>query len=125
MESVLTGLLNSGVNYIHNVNFRTTELRKHRDQARDMAIKAAKEKVVAMTSGLGVKCGKPCSINANEYGGWWNYSSGSNWGGRNQGMNSFQNAVQNYNGSAEVSGETLAVGQISVSATVNVSFLIE
>ena len=124
MEPVLTGLLNSGVNYIHNVNFRTTELRKYRDEARAMAIKAAKEKAVAMTGGLGVKCGKPCNINANEYGGWWNYSSGSNWGGRNQ-LNSYQNAVQNFNGSAEAAGETLAVGQISVSATVNVSFLIE
>ena len=32
-ESVLTGLLTNGVNYVHGIEFRTSELRKHRDAA--------------------------------------------------------------------------------------------
>jgi len=40
-EDLLSGVLEAGANYVHNVEFRTTELRKHRDQARALAIQAA------------------------------------------------------------------------------------
>jgi len=124
LEAVLTGLLNHGVNRIHNVDFRTTQLRKYRDQAREMATRAAREKADALAKELGVKCGKPCSVNANEGGGWWNWQQ-YGWG--NRGYNNYsQNAVQNISGPPESGGETtLSIGQISVSASVNVSFLIE
>jgi uncharacterized protein len=121
-EAILTGLLNSGVNTIHGVDFHTSQLRKYRDQARAMAIKAAREKADALAGELGVKRGKVYNISANEWGGWWG-SYGSFWGGRGGGM--YQNAV---NSSAQIespSGSTLSVGQISVSASVNVAFLIE
>ena len=126
LESVLTGLLNNGVNHVHGVDFRTTQLRKYRDQARAMAIRAAKEKAEALCKELGVKCGKPCAISANEWGGGWN-SSGNYWGGRGggYGYNGSQNAVQNAGASSDSAGDTLSVGQISVSASVNVSFLIQ
>ena len=118
LEPVLTGLLNNGVNHIHNVDFRTTQLRKYRDQARAMAIRAAREKADALAQELGVKCGKPININASEWGGWWS-GSGSYWGGRGgYGFNNVaQNAVQNAGGPSDSPGETLSVGQISVSAT--------
>jgi uncharacterized protein YggE len=126
LESVLTGLLNNGVNHVHGVDFRTTQLRKYRDQARAMAIRAAKEKAEALCKELGVKCGKPYNISANEWGGGWN-SSGNYWGGRGggYGYNGSQNAVQNAGASSDSAGDTLSVGQISVSASVNVSFLIQ
>jgi hypothetical protein len=38
---------------------------------------------------------------------------------------SYQNAVQAVSGGAEADGGTLSVGQISVTASVTVSFLIE
>jgi uncharacterized protein YggE len=121
-EKILAGLLTNGVNNVHGIDFRTSELRKHRDTARAMAVRAAKEKADALASELGVKRGKAYSINANEWGGWW--SSGNSWGNRYSGM--FQNAVQNA-GSAPTESEegALSIGQISVSASVNVSFLIE
>jgi hypothetical protein len=122
-ESLLTGLLTNGVNAIHGIDFRTTELRKHRDTARAMAIRAAKEKADALASELGVKCGKVYNITANDYGGWWS-SYGSYWGGR-YGGGQFQNAVQNNGGNSPTEDGTFSVGQISVSASVNVSFLIE
>lgn len=126
IESVLTGLLNNGANYVHNVDFRTTQLRAHRDEARAMAIRAAREKAEALAKELGVKCGKPLNITANDYSNWW--YGGNYWGARGYNYNNqMQNAVQNIGGGgqSDSAGETLSVGQISVSATVNVSFAIQ
>jgi len=33
-EQLLSNVLQAGVNYVHGIDFRTTELRKHRDEAR-------------------------------------------------------------------------------------------
>src|SRR4030095_3981219 len=77
-EALLTGLLTNGVNNVHGIEFRTSQLRKHRDTARAMAVRAAKEKADALASELGVKCGKVYSIDANDAGGWWS-PSGSYW----------------------------------------------
>jgi len=122
-EGLLTGLLTNGISNVHGIDFRTSNLRKHRDAARAMAIRAAKEKADALASELGVKRGKVHSINASDWGGWWS-GSGSYWGGRGGG-GMYQNVAQNAGGSAETTDGTLSVGQISVSASVNVSFLIE
>lgn len=122
-ESVLTGLLTNGVNNVHGIEFRTSALRKHRDTARSMAIRGAKEKATALAADLGVKCGKVHAINANEWGGWYS-GSGGHWGGRYGGA-MMQNAVQNAGGEGESGEGTMSLGQISVSASVNVSFLIE
>lgn len=122
-EGLLTGLLTNGVSNVHGIEFRTSQLRKHRDAARTMAIRAAKEKANALATELGVKPGKVHSINANDWGG-WSSSSTSYWGGRHGG--GYQNVVQNTGGgSSEVGDGTLSIGQISVSASVNVAFLIE
>ena len=122
-ESVLTGLLANGVNYVHGIEFRTSELRKHRDVARAIAIQAAKEKADALASQLGVKRGRVFSISENYSGGWWGWTGG-NWRSRGGGGMQ-QNVLQNAGGTAESGDSTLSVGQISVSATVNVSFGIE
>ncbi|SPE55436.1 conserved exported hypothetical protein [Verrucomicrobia bacterium] len=125
LEPILTGLLSNGVNYIHNVDFRTTQLRKYRDEARAMAVRAAKEKAEALAKELGVECGKPTSINANEWGGGWG-PAGSYWGGR--GYNPYaqvQNVVQNEAGPSDSGGYTMSLGQISISAAVNVTFSIQ
>jgi len=122
-ESVLSGLLKNGVTTVHGIEFRTSELRKHRDTARAMAIRAAKEKADALAAELGVKRGRVHSVNANEWGGWFS-SSGGYWG-RQYGGAMFQNAVQEAGPSVETDESGLSVGQISVSATVNVSFVIE
>ena len=126
LENVVTGLLNHGVNGLYNVDFRTTELRKYRDQARSMAIKAAKEKAVAMCAALDVKCGKPNTINVQDFGGYYSWAW-NGWGSRGNNLyaNNIQNAVQGGGGESEVAGETVSLGQIAVSATVNVSFLIQ
>ena len=122
LEAILTGMLNAGVDRINNVEFRTTQLRKYRDQARAMAIKAAKEKADALCAELGVKRGKPLNINASESGGIWNYFGNQ---GNNSVANNVQTVAQDSGNAADSPAETLALGQVSVSATVTVSFALE
>lgn len=124
-EEIMSGALEHGVNYVHGVEFRTSELRKHRDEARAMAARAAREKADALAGELGVRRGKVLSINEDYWGGWWS-GSGSWWG--SQGGMQYQNAVQNSMPSGrggELEEGSLSVGQISVAATVNATFAIE
>ncbi len=114
-ESVYTAALGAGVTHVQGIQFRTTELRKYRDQARALAIKAAQEKASALAGELGQKIGPPQSINE-EYSGWWSWYS-TRWGG-----SMTQNVVQNIGGGAPNPEGTFAPGQISVSARVHVSF---
>jgi len=124
-DGVLTGLIANGVNNVQGIDFRTSELRKYKDQARAMAIHAARDKAEAMAAELGVKVGKPYSINVNDTGGWnsWMPNAGGGGGGFGRFAGAMQNVTQN--GGGGENGPTFAVGQISVSASVNVSFLIQ
>jgi len=118
-EALLTDVLEGGVNYVHGVQFRTTSLRKYKDEARDLAIKAAHEKAVALAGALGQEIGVPHTIQEVQ-GGWWSgYNSwwGSRWGG---GM--AQNVIQEIGGSSSAGEGSLALGQITVNARVMVSF---
>lgn len=133
-DAVLTGLLTNGVNYVEGVDFRTTELRKYKDQARSMAIRAAREKAEVMAAELGVKVGKPLNISVNDWGGYWGGWRGGYGGFGGGGFGGFNNnaMVQNVSqnaggggGGTEENGSTFAVGQISITANVNVSFLIQ
>jgi uncharacterized protein YggE len=119
-EDVLTNSLNLGVTNVYTVDFRTTELRKYRDQARSLAINAAREKAEAMAKELGMKVGKPITIRE-EYSNWWS-SYSWRWGGG--GMS--QNVVQNAGSSGAMPDDsTFALGQITVNARVSVTFEIE
>jgi uncharacterized protein YggE len=123
LENVLTGLLSSGVQYVHGIEFRTSQLRKHRDAARAQAIQAAKEKADALAAELGVRRGAVLNVSESYAGGWWR--SGSRWGGGLSGGQMMQNVMQNSGGGEAADGETTSVGQISVSASVSTSFAID
>lgn len=117
-EELYGGALEAGVNYVHGVDFRTTELRKYRDQARLLAIRAAQEKAVALAGELDQELGEPTMIQEN-YDNWWSgYSSWwGSWGG-----GAYQNVVQNSGQAQAEAAGTLAPGQVSVTANVTVSF---
>jgi uncharacterized protein YggE len=117
-EDVLSALLESGVNYVHGIEFRTTDLRKYRDEARELALQAAREKASAMASALDQKLGEPRSI-LEEANNWWS-GYGSGWWGRWGGMT--QNVIQEVGGDYASFDNSLAPGQISVTARVSVSF---
>lgn len=100
---------------------RTTQLRKHRDAARANAIKAAREKAVALAAVLGVRVGKPYRI----FEGAAPWSLGSNAGSPAQ---TPQNSVvpqHDEEPDDSPGGATFARGTISVTATISVSFLLE
>jgi len=118
-EDLLTDVLNAGVNYVQGIEFRTTELRKYRDEARALAVRAAQEKATALARELGQAAGKPQTITEQQsswwsgYGAWW----GSRWGSAMT-----QNTVQEYQGGSLGVDSSVAPGQISVRASVAVSF---
>jgi uncharacterized protein YggE len=120
-EDILRAELNAGVNFVHGVDFRTTELRKHKDTARALAIKAAKEKATALAAELGLRLGDPQTIREDQSGAWSWYSS---WWGAGWASGVAQNVSQNAVGgaaTAPLEGAT-APGQVTVRAQVTVSF---
>jgi uncharacterized protein YggE len=118
-ESLLSDALEAGVNYVHGIQFRTTGLRQHKDEARALAIKAAQEKAAALAGELGQKIGSPLDIQEEQSGWWSGYNAwwGATWGG---GMS--QNVIQEAGGAAALADSSVAPGQINVNAHVSVTF---
>jgi uncharacterized protein YggE len=122
-EALLTSLLQTDVNYVHGIQFRTTELRQHRDQARALAITAAQEKAEAMAGELGQAIGQPTNIRE-EQAGWYSWY-GSWWGYRRGGGYMAQNVIQEVGSNTPTDGGSFAPGQITVNARVAVTFELE
>jgi uncharacterized protein YggE len=124
-EPSLSGALQSGATHVIGVQFLTSELRKHRDEARARAIQAAREKAVALAGELNARVGKVVTIQ--EYGGGVpRHSYNAMWAGMSYGgaaMN--QVSVQAGGNSNELLGDAIALGQIGISASVSVSFELE
>ena len=122
-DDVLTSVVEAGATHIRSIDFRTTELRKYRDQARAVAIKAAEDKARDLAAELGAKIGKPIEIQEGRYSSrfwynnWWRW-----WGGRDDGLS--HNVVFTDSGPDEA-GDAIALGQISVKASVSVTFELE
>jgi uncharacterized protein len=121
-EDLLSGVLDAGANYIHNVKFQTTELRKFRDQARALAIKAAQEKATALAAELSQELGEPVTITEEQssWQSWYGYGWGSGWS-----SNPSQNVVVESGSSILEAGATVAPGQITVNARVSVTFALK
>ena len=118
-DQIITGLVKSGVTHIHDIEFRDNDLRQHRDQARILAMRAAREKAEALSREAGVKLGLPISISENTYGGSYLYSGarGNQWASQNSVAYGGGNT-----GGSDSGDSTLALGNINISATVNVTF---
>jgi uncharacterized protein len=113
--------LKSGANKIESVDFSTSELRKYRDQARAMALKAAIEKAHDLAKAGEFRIAeKPLSVNASNSSVYW-----QTYGRYNYYM--AQNAVQNVGGGGGGgdAGDSVALGKISVSASVTMVFEIQ
>lgn len=123
-EPLLTDLFAVGVNQVENIEFRNSDLRKHRDRARELAVTAAREKADALTAQLGVKRGR--AVRISEDSGWrWGGWSGSYRGGQNLMQQNVVQSAPNTGGQGDGGEGELSVGQISVTATINVDFLLE
>jgi uncharacterized protein len=118
VPQVTTDAVAAGATGVQSASLRTSQLRKYRDQARAQAIRAAKEKAIALAAELGVKVGRPYAItegSAYEASHWSRFNTGnfqtSSAGGPSSGT--------------ETAASTFAPGRISVSASVSVSFILE
>lgn len=121
VEDLITKALLAGVNYVHGIDFQTTEFKKYREQARELALTAAKEKADKMAAVLGKVVGAPVQINENNAGSpWWYYSGWSGWGGRSHGMSQY-NVQVDRGGSGEIT-DTIALGKLTIRANVSVIF---
>ena len=108
-EELFSDLLKAGVTSIRNVEFRNTELRKHKDQARAMAIRAAREKAVALATEIGQGVGLAFSI----------IEEDTESRRDNASNNSFLTVSSGIMSGSE---STFAPGLISIRAQVSVSF---
>jgi uncharacterized protein YggE len=108
-EVFFAEVLKAGVSRVKEVNFYTSQLRKYRDQARAAAIRAAREKAVALSAEVGQTIGKAFKI---EEDGPSRGSAMSNSTGYIPGNYSSDDA------------SAFAPGTITVTANVTVSFIL-
>jgi uncharacterized protein YggE len=121
-EQAIDAALASGANRLMGFEYRTTQLRKHRDEARRMAIRAAREKADALARELECSIGKPRTIGEGYYGSVGTWGSRWGWGGGINSYNVAQNAAQADGGAGDESGEALPLGQVGVRAQITVTF---
>ena len=118
-EHLMTKLLESGVNRVDSVEFLVAEPRKYKDEARAKAIRAAREKATAMAAELGQTIGKPWDISEDSF------NDGFAQTRAFQNRSSYVQNSYSYDGSAATQESTVAPGQVSIRASVRVSFQLE
>eukprot|EP01096_Ripella_sp_DP13-Kostka_P002400 TRINITY_DN13217_c0_g1_i1.p1 TRINITY_DN13217_c0_g1~~TRINITY_DN13217_c0_g1_i1.p1 ORF type:complete len:298 (+),score=-30.33 TRINITY_DN13217_c0_g1_i1:24-917(+) len=111
-DEVMEGLVQQGINRIDNVSFESSKLAQHQSEARKLAIKDAKAKAEDYVSVLGQKVGKAIAISDNSQ----VYNPRPMYA-------AMKSMAMDTNGGAE--NETLAVGEIEITANVNVSFVLD
>jgi hypothetical protein len=121
VNKVIVTALQAGANEVVNVEFYLSDLRKYRDQARELAMKAAQEKASDLASAAGAQTGCVMSINENS----WSYYNGR-WYGQSRNLWT-QNVMQNAmpaggESSALTDSGPVNLGHISVRAEVSASF---
>jgi hypothetical protein len=123
VEAVISMALDAGVNHLLHVDFQTSDLKKYREQAREMAVKAAREKAEKMAGTLGQTVGAPIQIDeAQGYNGASYYSSwsGAGWDDVSRGgLVASQMVTQMSAGQAS---DTVALGKVAIRASVRVVF---
>jgi uncharacterized protein len=120
-SKVIAAALEAGANQVVNVEFYTSELRKYRDQARELAVKAASEKAQALAQSAGAETDCVLHISENTwsyYTGWW-YGRGQNLWTQNTTQNAAPTAGSDGSSST---GEPVSLGMISIRAEVGVTY---
>jgi uncharacterized protein len=108
-EALLAEILTAGISRLAGLEFRDSQLRKHRDQARAMAIRAAKEKATLLAGEIGQTIGPAYSITE---------TSGD------YAPRTMQNVSSSMPSTSE-SESAIAPGSISVTAQVTVRFRLQ
>ncbi len=109
LDALLENLITAGGNQINSIEYEVSDSRKYRDQARELAVEAAREKAVALAKALGQEIGNAYSIEEVPQ---YNYGYG--------GLTA--NASFEMDKASTRSGPATAPGQNTVSASVVVTF---
>ena len=104
------GLVDAGINRIDNVTFQSSKMADYESEARKLAIKQAKLKAEDYVSVLGQKVGRAMTISDNS---------------QNNYPQPRYAAMKMMESSDSAPRETLAVGEINITANVSVSFILE
>ena len=118
VAQVILAALKAGANEVQDVQFYTSELRMYRDEARDLAMKAAGEKAQALANAAGAQAGCVLSISENS----WTQYYGSWRGGREAALwaqNVIQNTGLSQSGIADPGDSPFSLGQIAIRAEVS------
>jgi hypothetical protein len=131
VDDVIIEALKVGANEIQDLQFYSSELRKYRDQARELAMKAAGEKAHDLAQAASAQVGCILTISENS---WYQYY-GSWRGGREAALwaqNVIQNASPSQGASTQVddsvangspaNASPVTLGQIAVRAEVSASY---
>jgi uncharacterized protein len=111
-DVIMDGLVDTGINRIDGVEFKSSKMLQLQSNARKLAVKDAKAKAEDYVSGLGQKIGKAFTITDNNQ----NFSS------QPQASYSMKAMQMSDDG---IPRETLAVGEIEVVVNVTVSFVLD
>ena len=110
-DELMEGLVNEGINRIDAVTFQSSKLAQYQSEARKLAMKEAKLKAEDYVSVLGQKVGRAMTISDNSQ----TYYP--------QPMYAAMKTMERSDASEP--RETLAVGEINITANVTVSFILE
>jgi uncharacterized protein len=118
VPEVTANAVAAGVTGVSESTLRTSQLRKYRDEARAKAVRAAKEKAVALATELGAKIGKPYTITE---------SPSYDWraGMSNNATMQVATTARADSSDDDSATSSFAPGTISITANVTVSFLLE
>jgi uncharacterized protein YggE len=111
-DELMEGLVDEGINRIDNVTFQSSKLAQYQSEARKLAMKEAKMKAEDYVSVLGQKVGRALTISDNSQ----NYYP--------QPMYGVMKMETMADGGAGPR-QTLAAGEIEITANVSVSFILE
>lgn len=110
-EEFFAESIKTGITQVDGVTFQTSRLRENKDKARDLAMKAAREKASAMAGAVGQGIGKAIKITEG--------STGSRYANL-----SANNYIMDAGPTTSSSVATFAPGSIKIDAEVSVSFLL-
>lgn len=109
-DELMIGLFEQGVNNVSNVEFKSTKMEEHKTEARKLAVQDAKKRAEDYVSVLGQKVGKALAISENSY---------------MAHPPMYKAMSMDAIGGGMAERETLAIGEIEITANVSVSFLLD
>jgi len=110
-ERIMSGLIEAGVNRINGVTFQSSEMEKLKSEARKLAVADARKKAQDFAGALGQKVGNAIIISDNSQPIY------------NPPM--YRNVMMEAKADADMSQQTLAVGEIEINTNVNITFILE